>query len=275
MLKFFCLGDWGWGFGVLGLVIGPNPQSPIPNPHYVIYKSYLNKNNKKIIIIKINIKQKNNSIKEEMEEENSYELLYKIIIIGDTSVGKSNILSRYVKNEFSENQKSTVGVELGIKFLKTQGINTKIQIWDTAGQERYRSITSSYYKGSHGCFIVYDITNESSFESVERWYEHVQKETSKDISIILVGNKCDLENERKVSKEKGEEKAKNLKCAFFETSALSNINIDKIFEALSNNIYEKTGGNKNEEDIDIEFDGNNKGVNLNKDNNDAKKIKCC
>ena len=212
---------------------------------------------------------------EDLGIEIKYEHLYKIIIIGDTSVGKSNILSRYVKNEFSENQKSTVGVELGIKFLKTQGINTKIQIWDTAGQERYRSITSSYYKGSHGCFIVYDITNESSFESVERWYEHVQKETSKDISIILVGNKCDLENERKVSKEKGEEKAKNLKCAFFETSALSNINIDKIFEALSNNIYEKTGGNKNEEDIDIEFDGNNKGVNLNKDNNDAKKIKCC
>ena len=97
---------------------------------------------------------------------------------------------------------------------------------------------------------------------------------SKDISIILVGNKCDLENERKVSKEKGEQKAKNLHCAFFETSALSNINIEKIFEALVNNIYEKTGGNKNEEDIDIEFDGDNKGVNLNNNINDKKK-KCC
>jgi len=211
------------------------------------------------------------------EDETNYELLYKIIIIGDAAVGKSNILSRYIKNEFSENQKSTVGVELGIKFIKIKGISTKIQIWDTAGQERYRAITSSYYKGSHGCFIVYDITNEASFENVEKWYEHVQKEAGKDISIILVGNKCDLENERKVSKEKGQDKAKNLNCAFFETSALSGINIAEIFDDLANNIYEKTGGNKNDEDIDIEFENdNNKAINLNKDNNETNtKKKCC
>ena len=211
------------------------------------------------------------------EEETNYELLYKIIIIGDAAVGKSNILSRYIKNEFSENQKSTVGVELGIKYIKIKGINTKIQIWDTAGQERYRSITSSYYRGSHGCFIVYDITNETSFENVERWYEHVQKEAGKDIPIILVGNECDLENERKISNEKGQDKAKNLNCPFFETSALSGVNIAEIFDDLANNIYEKTGGNKSDEDIDIEFENdNNKAINLNKDNaeNSAKK-KCC
>ena len=210
-----------------------------------------------------------------MEEENTnYELLYKIIIIGDTAVGKSNILTRYSKNEFSENTRSTVGVELGVKFIKVKGINTKIQIWDTAGQERYRSITSSYYKGSHGCFIVYDITNESSFNNVEKWYEHVQKEAGKNISIILVGNKCDLENERKITKEKGQEKAKNLKCAFFETSALSGVNISEIFEELTNNIYETTGGIKNEDEFDIEIENVNKVVNLNK-NETTKKKKCC
>ena len=210
-----------------------------------------------------------------MEEENiNYELLYKIIIIGDAAVGKSNILTRYSKNEFSENTKSTVGVELGVKFIKVKGINAKIQIWDTAGQERYRSITSSYYKGSHGCFIVYDITNESSFDNVEKWYEYVQKEAGKNISIILVGNKCDLENERKITKEKGQEKAKNLKCAFFETSALSGVNISQIFEELTNNIYDSTGGNKNDEEFDIEFENDNKGVNLNKDEAPKKK-KCC
>ena len=210
------------------------------------------------------------------EEENNYELLYKIIIIGDAAVGKSNILSRYVKNEFSENLKSTVGVELGIKFIKVKGTNTKIQIWDTAGQERYRAITSSYYKGSHGCFIVYDITNEITFNNVEKWYEHVQKEAGQDISIILVGNKCDKEDERKISKEKGQEKAKNLKCAFFETSALSGTNIAEIFDELANDIYEKTGGNKNDDDIDIEFVNDSKPVNLNKDTNDStKKKKCC
>ena len=199
-----------------------------------------------------------------MEEENTnYELLYKIIIIGDAAVGKSNILTRYSKNEFSENTRSTVGVELGVKFIKVKGINTKIQIWDTAGQERYRSITSSYYKGSHGCFIVYDITNESSFNNVEKWYEYVQKEAGKNISIILVGNKCDLENERKITKEKGQEKAKNLKCAFFETSALSGVNISQIFEELTNNIYDSTGGLKNEDEFDIEFEKDNKVVNIN------------
>ena len=207
-----------------------------------------------------------------MEEENiNYELLYKIIIIGDAAVGKSNILTRYSKNEFSENTKSTVGVELGVKFIKVKGINAKIQIWDTAGQERYRSITSSYYKGSHGCFIVYDITNESSFDNVEKWYEYVQKEAGKNISIILVGNKCDLENERKITKEKGQEKAKNLQCAFFETSALSGVNISEIFEELANNIYESTGGVKNEDEFDIEFENDNKVVNLNK----SEKKSCC
>ena len=211
------------------------------------------------------------------EEETNYELLYKVIIIGDTSVGKSNILTRYIKDEFSLNTKSTVGVELGIKFLKIKNINAKIQIWDTAGQERYRAITSSYFKGSNGCFIVYDITNETSFDNIEKWYEQIQSETSKEIPIVLVGNKCDLENERKVPTEKAKDKAKNLKCAFFETSALNGINIDKIFEELVNTIYEKTAS-KNEDDINIEFIKEDKAVNLNEtkdEKKDNKKGGCC
>lgn len=211
-----------------------------------------------------------------MSEEDTYDLLYKIIIVGDTCVGKSNILSRYIKNVFREDSKSTVGVELGNKLLKVKGTNTKLQIWDTAGQERYRSITSSYYKGSHGCFIVYDITNEPSFESVEKWFEQVQKEGSKDVSIILVGNKCDLENERKVPKEKGEEKAKQLNIPFFETSALSNIKIEDIFTVIAENIYERTGGVKNEDDDDdIEIiNENEKPVNLAHQQPQEKKS-CC
>ena len=208
------------------------------------------------------------------EESNNYDLLYKIIIIGDTCVVKSNILSRYLKNEFKEDSKSTVGVELGTKFLKIKGTGAKIQIWDTAGQERYRSITSSYFKGSHGCFIVYDITSEISFDNVEKWYEQAQKEAGKDISVILVGNKCDLENERKVSKEKGEDKAKSFRCPFFETSALSKVNIDDIFNEMVNNIYDRTGGIKNEDDDDIEIiNENEKAVNLNPE--PPKKQGCC
>jgi len=211
---------------------------------------------------------------EEESESNSYELLYKIIIIGDTCVGKSNILSRYLKDEFREDSKSTVGVELGTKFLKVKDVGTKIQIWDTAGQERYRSITSSYYKGSHGCFIVYDITSEISFENVDKWYQQAQKEASKDVSIILVGNKCDLEDQRKVSKEKGEEKAKQFNIPFFETSALSKIKIDDIFNEMVNNIFERTGGPKNDDDDDIEIiNENDKAVSLN--SQEQKKKGCC
>ena len=212
----------------------------------------------------------------ESDDQNNYELLYKIIIIGDTCVGKSNILSRYLKDEFREDSKSTVGVELGSKFLKVKGVGTKLQIWDTAGQERYRSITSSYFKGSHGCFIVYDITNETSFEDVNKWYEQAQKESSKEVSIILVGNKCDLENERKVSKEKGEEKARALNCPFFETSALSKIKIDDIFNEMVNNIFDRTGGAKNEEDDDdIEIiNENDKAVSLKTEQPEQKKG-CC
>ena len=214
-----------------------------------------------------------------MDEENSYDLLYKIVIIGDTCVGKSNILSRYLNNEFTSNTKSTVGVELGIKFLKIKNTSTKIQIWDTAGQERYQAITSSYFRGSDGCFIVYDITNETSFNNIEKWFDKIHEENDKEIPVIIVGNKCDLENERKVPTDKAKEKAQNLKCAFYETSALKAINIEQIFEELVNTIYDKTGGNKSDDDIHIEIVNENKGVNINSENNeengDNNKKGCC
>ena len=198
-----------------------------------------------------------------MIDDDSYDLLYKIIIIGDSNVGKSNILSRYTKDQFQGNSKATVGVELGTKFVKVEGVGAKLQIWDTAGQERYRSLTSSYYKGCHGCFIVYDITNEASFQSISTWYEQAVKEAGKDVSIILVGNKCDLESERKVSKEQGEEKARSMNASFFETSALSKVNIDDIFNEIVNNIFQRTKGQKNDDDDDIEIiNENEKAINL-------------
>ena len=187
-----------------------------------------------------------------IEVIDNYDLLYKMIIIGDTYVGKSNILSRYLKDEFLEDTKRTVGVELGTKLLKIKDTGIKLQIWDTSGQERYLFVTSSYYRGSLGCFIVYDITSSSSFQSVDKWFEWAKKEVSKDAIFVLVGNKCDLEKERQVPKEQGEEKAKNLNCAFFEVSALSKINIDDIFTEMVNTIYDRSGEVK-DEDNNIEF----------------------
>ena len=182
------------------------------------------------------------------EEDIDYKLLFKIIIVGESCVGKSNIISRYLNGQFNPNISSTLGAELSNKYLKIKDISTKLQIWDTAGLERYHSIISSYFKGAHGCFIVYDITKEKSFEKVEEWYERVKENANKEVSLILVGNKCDLENNREISREKGEEKAKNLNCPFFETSALSDVNITEIFNELLNNIYEKNGNNLIEED---------------------------
>jgi len=209
------------------------------------------------------------------DDSENYEQLYKIIIVGDSGVGKSNILGRYINNIFKQDTKSTVGVEFASKKIKANGVNIKLQIWDTAGQERYRSITSAYYRGSKGCFIVYDISSAQTFESVEKWYEEVLKSGEKDISIILIGNKCDLENERKVTVEMGENKAKNLNCPFFETSALNNIHIEDVFQSIAENIYNRCKDEKNLDDDDDDYEivpKDDKNINI---NTDAKKEKKC
>ena len=206
-----------------------------------------------------------------------YEQLFKIIIVGNSGVGKSNILGRYIKNEFNQETKSTVGVEFASKKVTVNGVNIKLQIWDTAGQERYRSITSAYYKGSKGCFIVYDITSHQSFEDIEKWYEEIQKSGEKGLSMILIGNKCDLENERKVTIEMGENKAKDLNCPFFETSALNNIHIEDIFQSIAENIYNKYKDEKNvedDDDYDIVYKGD-KNININTDVKNENEKKCC
>ena len=215
------------------------------------------------------------------EDDTSYEMIFKILIIGDTNVGKSNLLLRYVKNDFSVDMKSTVGVEFGSKILKILGINIKAQIWDTAGQERYRSMTSSYFKGSKGVLIVYDITNQSSFESVDRWINEFRMKSDENSSIIIVGNKNDLEEERKVTKEEGEEKAKKFNLGFFETSAKDGKNVDDAFKCLfekvvDNYIKKKEKSEKKGELLQSDIDGDNINIDFNnKDINETKKKKCC
>ena len=175
------------------------------------------------------------------EDDTNYKLLFKLIIVGESCVGKSNIIVRYTEGEFKNIIGNTLGVELYNKYINIKDKYSKLQIYDTAGQERYHSIVSNYFRGSHGCFIVYDITNQESFDKIEFWYQSVKQKASNDVSIILVGNKCDLEEQRVITKEKGEEKAKELNIPFFETSALSDININEIFKELVENIYDKIG----------------------------------
>ena len=205
--------------------------------------------------------------------EEEYEMMVKVIIIGDSSVGKTTIMSKYLKNQFNEDSKATVGVEFGSKLFKINGHNIKAQIWDTAGQEKYKAITGAYYKGSKGAFVVYDITRKDTFESVDKWINDLKASGDPKLTIIIIGNKCDLEHRREVFMEQGEEKAKSFNCAFLETSAFSGDNIDKAFEMMISEIFKKFGN----ESIDDEDLGIEKGedIKLEKNNNNNKKGGCC
>ena len=167
-------------------------------------------------------------------EDDGYDVLFKIILVGDTSVGKTNIINKYIKNEFKEDFYATIGVEFSHKQFMVDNHKIKAQIWDTAGQERYKAITSAYYKGAKGAFIVYDITRKQSFDSVEKWVADITSVADKKISIILIGNKSDLEDQRQVTKEQGQEKANKLQVAFLETSAFSGDNLEKAFGMMIN-----------------------------------------
>ena len=168
---------------------------------------------------------------------NAYNMIFKVVLIGDTSVGKTNILSKYLSNEFDPDSKATVGVEFGTKDFKIEDNIVKVQIWDTAGQERYRSITSAYYTGAKGSLLVYDITNVKSFENIDKWISDLKTNGEENITIVLLGNKSDLESERKITLEQGKEKAEFYKLAFMETSALNGNNIENAFSELITQVY--------------------------------------
>jgi small GTP-binding protein len=166
--------------------------------------------------------------------EEYYDYVCKIVIVGESGVGKTNILSRFIKNEFNHNSLSTLGVEFGTKVNIQNGKKIRMQIWDTAGQERYRAITNSYYINAKGGLVVYDICYRASFDNVDRWVKELRNVAGSDVCIILIGNKCDKEDQREVSVEEGMNKAKDLDLiTHFETSALSNINIENTFNLLT------------------------------------------
>ena len=209
--------------------------------------------------------------------EEEYEMMVKVILIGDSAVGKTNIMSQYLKGEFRENSKATVGVEFGSKLFTVDGHNIKAQIWDTAGQEKYKAITGAYYKGSKGAFIVYDITRKDTFDSVDRWVHDLKLAADPKINIMLIGNKTDLEDKREVLTEQGEEKARSFGCAFLETSALNGNNINKGFEMMVTAIFKKFGNENNLDDDDDDIVRVDKGedINLGKDNKQEGKKGCC
>ncbi|WOH03011.1 hypothetical protein DCAR_0522402 [Daucus carota subsp. sativus] len=169
--------------------------------------------------------------------DDDYDYLFKVVIIGDSGVGKSNLLSRFTKNEFSLDSKSTIGVEFATRSIRVDDKVVKAQIWDTAGQERYRAITSAYYRGAVGALLVYDVTRHVTFENVERWLKELRDHTDANIVIMLVGNKADLRHLRAVSTEDAKAFAEREKTYFMETSALESMNVENSFTEVLSQIH--------------------------------------
>ncbi|KAK9055921.1 hypothetical protein SSX86_027008 [Deinandra increscens subsp. villosa] len=169
--------------------------------------------------------------------DDDYDYLYKVVLIGDSGVGKSNLLSRFSKNEFSLDSKSTIGVEFATRSIRVEDKKIKGQIWDTAGQERYRAITSAYYRGTVGALIVYDITRKVTFENVERWLKELKEHTDQNIVVMLVGNKADLAHLRAVTTDEAQAFSERESIFFMETSALEALNVEKAFTEVLTQIY--------------------------------------
>lgn len=179
-----------------------------------------------------------------------YNYLLKYIIVGDSGVGKSNLLLRFVYDKFKKDHEVTIGVEFGAKNLNINKKSYKIQIWDTAGQEQFRSITRAYYKSAACGFLVYDITNKDSFINVQTWIDECKSQCPSTITLFLIGNKTDLNDNRAVTYEEGENLAKLNDMKFFETSAKENFNINEVFNTSAQDIASKI--DKNYYDISSE-----------------------
>ncbi|CAI9292770.1 unnamed protein product [Lactuca saligna] len=209
--------------------------------------------------------------------EDDYDYLYKVVLIGDSGVGKSNLLSRFSKNEFSLDSKSTIGVEFATRSIHVDDKTIKGQIWDTAGQERYRAITSAYYRGTVGALIVYDITRKVTFDNIERWLKELREHTDQNIVIMLVGNKADLGHLRAVTTDEAKAFSERENVFFMETSALESLNVEKAFTEVLTQIYRvmsrKALGIANEPSVVL------KGQTINIGDKDdvsaVKKAKCC
>ncbi|XP_047955447.1 ras-related protein RABA5d [Salvia hispanica] len=213
-------------------------------------------------------------------DDEGEDYLFKIVIIGDSAVGKSNLLSRYARNEFNLHSKATIGVEFQTQTLEIDGKEVKAQIWDTAGQERFRAVTSAYYRGSFGALVVYDITRRSTFDSISRWLDELKTHSDTTVAKMLVGNKLDLDNIRDVSVEEGKSLAESEGLFFMETSALDSTNVKKAFDLVIREIYNNVSRKVLHSDsYKAELSANNR-VSLVRDSSDEPKPKggsytCC
>ena len=180
-----------------------------------------------------------------MNSDKEYEYLIKILIVGDSTVGKTNFIKKYVENKFNESYFASTGIDLITTSIKIEGKSFKIQIWDTAGQEKYRAMTKNLFLKTQGIVIIFDISNETSFINLKSWMKDIKEECSADIPMILVGNKLDLEDKRVIDKERAMEFAKNEKLEYIETSSKTGENINKALSLIIEKIYQRADSNSN------------------------------
>lgn len=171
--------------------------------------------------------------------DQNFDYMFKLLIIGNSSVGKTSFLFRYADDSFTPAFVSTVGIDFKVKTVFRNDKRIKLQIWDTAGQERYRTITTAYYRGAMGFLLMYDITNQDSFNAVQDWATQIKTYSWDNAQVIMVGNKCDLEDDRVVPTEDSQRLAEDLGFQFFEASAKDNINVKQVFERLVDVICDK------------------------------------
>ena len=170
-----------------------------------------------------------------------YDYLFKLLLIGDSGVGKSCLLLRFADDTYTEPYISTIGVDFKIRTIELEGKTVKLQIWDTAGQERFRTITSSYYRGAHGIIVVYDVTDESTFANVKQWLQEIERYACEGVNKLLVGNKADLTSSKAVDFDAAKQLADELGIPFLETSAKDATNVEQAFLTMAKQIKDRMG----------------------------------
>ena len=191
-----------------------------------------------------------------MDDEN-YDFIFKVLLLGNSDVGKSSLLLRYVDSVWNDAFVPTIGVDFKVKTLTINEKKVKMQIWDTAGQERFRTVVSTYFRGAHGILLLYDVTNRDSFKNLESWLIEIEKNAKEKVLKILIGNKCDLTDDREIQSDEGKAFALRNGMEFMETSAKMNTNVTEAFETLGK--------------LMIEF--NSKSNNLTQNSKDTKNLK--
>jgi len=208
------------------------------------------------------------------EGASQYDFLFKVVLIGDSGVGKSNLLSRFTRNEFSMDTKSTIGVEFATRTVNVDGKTVKAQIWDTAGQERYRAITAAYYRGAVGALLVYDISKQATYANVQRWLKELRDHADANIVISLVGNKCDLKHLRAVSTEEAQAFSEENNLAFIETSAQDATNVEQAFQNNLTEIFRIVSTKAIEQDNNIRPTGG-ESIKVSESTETQQKSGCC